>query len=100
MAQVYLSKSALADIDRLEEFLGQSGDPLADELHAFILDALYVLTHQPGIGCPVNDGLRELIISRRRSGYLAKYRVDQSLSVVTVLRVRHQRESGYAADEI
>ena len=48
-------------------FLQESEDPLAGELLDFILDALEVLTHQPGIGRPVEGGLRELIISSRRS---------------------------------
>jgi len=66
----------------------------------FILDALHVLTHQPGIGRPVEGGLRELIISRRRSGYLARYEFDQMRDVVLVARIRHQRESGYSEGEL
>jgi plasmid stabilization system protein ParE len=69
-------------------------------LLAFIMDALHVLTHQPGIGRPIDGGLRELIISRRRSGYLAKYHFDEAAEIVRVLRLRHQRESGYSAEEI
>ena len=99
MTSVFLSQAALDDLIRLEEFLVDSDDPMAGELLGFILDALQVLTHQPGIGRPVEGGLRELIISRRRSGYLARYEIDDARSLVLVARIRHQRESGYAQGE-
>jgi plasmid stabilization system protein ParE len=100
VARVYLSAEAFGDLERIEGFLALSGDPLAGRVLDFILDAFQVLTHQPGIGRPVGDGLRELIISRRRSGYLAKYSYDEAAEVVRVLRLRHQRESGYCASEV
>jgi len=100
MPRVLLSQAAFDDLLRLEEFLAQSEDPMAGELLDFILDALHVLTHQPGIGRPVEGGLRELIISRRRSGYLARYEFDQLRDLVLVARIRHQRESGYSEGEI
>jgi len=99
MTSVFLSQAALDDLIRLEDFLADSDDPMAGELLGFILDALQVLTHQPGIGRPVAGGLRELIISRRRSGYLARYELDDALGLVLVARIRHQRESGYAEGE-
>ena len=73
----------------------EAGDPLAADLMRFVLDGLAVLTHQPGIGRPVADGLRELIISRGRGGYLATYSFDPVRQRVRVLRIRHQRECGY-----
>ena len=100
MPRVFLSQAAFDDLRRLEEFLAESEDPIAGELLDFILDALHVLTHQPGIGRPVEGGLRELIISRRRSGYLARYEFDQVRDLVLVARIRHQRESGYSEGEI
>jgi plasmid stabilization system protein ParE len=100
MPRVFLSQAAFDDLLRLEEFLAESEDPLAGELLDFIFDALHVLTHQPGIGRPVEGGLRELIISRRRSGYLARYEFDQVRDLVMVARIRHQRESGYSEGEI
>ena len=99
MPRVQLSDAALADLERLEEFRWCTDDSLAYGLLAFILDALQVLTHQPGIGRPVEGGLRELIISRGRSGYLARYAFYEVADLVRVLRIRHQRESGYSADE-
>ncbi len=100
MTRVFLSQASFDDLLRLEEFLAESEDPMAGGLLDFIFDALHVLTHQPGIGRPVEGGLRELIISRRRSGYLARYEFDQVRDLVLVARIRHQRESGYSEGEI
>jgi plasmid stabilization system protein ParE len=47
-----------------------------------------------GIDRPVEDDLRELLISRGRTGYVALYRYNPMTSRVLVLRVRHQREVG------
>lgn len=95
MTRVFLSQAALDDLLRLEEFLLASDDSMAGDLLDFILDALQVLTHQPGIGRPIDGGLRELIISRRRNGYLARYEYDDARDRILVARIRHQRESGY-----
>ena len=100
MSAVFLSPAAFEDLVRLEAFLHASEDPLAGELLEFILDALHVLTHQPGIGRPVEGGLRELIISRRRNGYLARYAWNDSLDRVMVARIRHQREAGYLDGDV
>lgn len=100
MAQLIFSPQAQADLERLEQFLWDRQDPLAAELLAFLLDGLKVLTHQPGIGRPLAAGLRELIISRGRGGYLARYFLDPSRQRVIVLCIRHQREAGYTENEI
>lgn len=100
MPRVYLGEAAFADLVRIEEFLWQAEDPLVYELIDFIMDALQVLTHQQGIGRPIENGLRELIISRGRSGFLARYEFNEVTDVVLVARIRHQRESGYADNEI
>ncbi len=98
--QVRLSPKAFADLQRLEDFLAASQDPLAAHLFDFLLETLAVLERQPGIGRPVGGGFRELIIQRGRTGYLARYRVVAGADIVRVLCIRHQRESGYADDEI
>lgn len=99
MTGVFLSEAAFDDLIRLEEFLLESDDPMAGDLLDFILDALQVLTHQPSIGRPVEGGLRELIILRRRSGYLARYEFDDARDLILVACIRHQRESGYSEGE-
>ena len=93
--RLLFSAQAHQDLARLEKFLWHAADPLVDELLPFVLDGLQILTHQPGVGRPVGGGLRELIIDRGRGGYLARYHWDRNRGIVIVLRIRHQRESGY-----
>lgn len=109
MATIKLSAAALVDLERLQDFAELSGDPIADitgsndaanGLAVFLLDAMAVLSHQPGIGRRAEQGRRELVISRGRSGYLAKYRVYVDTEQVLILRIRHQREAGYRDDEL
>jgi plasmid stabilization system protein ParE len=61
-----------------------------------ILAAVGVLEYHPLMGRPAEVGLRELVISRGKTGYLALYRYDEARDRVLVLSVRHQREAGYA----
>jgi plasmid stabilization system protein ParE len=83
---------AFEDLDRLSEFL-LDGDPeLAAETVPLILGGLRTLKDHPLIGRPVEADLRELLISRGRTGYIALYRYNPATDVVLVLRVRHQRE--------
>jgi plasmid stabilization system protein ParE len=56
-----------------------------------------MLKRHPLMGRPAEQGLRELLISRGRSGYIALYRYDAKTDTVLVLRVRHQREAGFDA---
>ena len=46
-------------------------------------------------GVLVSAALRELVISRGRTGYLALYAYDEVADLVTVLAVLHQREQDY-----
>jgi plasmid stabilization system protein ParE len=45
----------------------------------------------PLLGRPAGHGLRELLISRGRTGYVALYQYDAATDAVVVLAVRHQR---------
>lgn len=100
VVSVQVAAAAWSDLDELMEFLLAQDDPAALDLLAFVLDGLHVLTHQPGIGRPVAGGLRELILHRGKSGYLVKYRYLPELEAVRVMRIRHQRQSGYTERDI
>lgn len=100
VVRVQVAAAAWSDLDELVDFLLAQDDPAALDLLAFVLDGLQVLTHQPGIGRPVAGGLRELILHRGKSGYLVKYRYLPELEAVRVMRIRHQRQSGYTERDI
>ena len=95
MTRWVLSIEAADDLDRLVDFLLATHPPDAARTNDLITDALCILERHPMIGRPIEQGLRELVISRGNSGYLALYQYDESADVVIVLAVRHQREQGY-----
>jgi plasmid stabilization system protein ParE len=65
---------------------------------ALIAEAVELLARHPQIGRPAEHGLRELVISRGKSGYLALYDYDRESDLVAILAIRHQREAGYEPD--
>lgn len=95
MTAIVYAGRALADLERLADFLAESEPALATETIDLIVSAVVVLERHPLIGRPVELDLRELVISRGKSGYLALYRYDEARDRVLVLAVRHQREAGY-----
>lgn len=89
------SPEAANDLEELVDFLLVSRPEHAVETVDLVLDALSVLERHPLMGRPVAHGMRELVISRGRSGYLALYAFDATADVVLVLAIRHQREHDY-----
>ncbi|HMN93608.1 MAG TPA: type II toxin-antitoxin system RelE/ParE family toxin [Hydrogenophaga sp.] len=90
-----IAPEAAADLERLTEFLLQSAPEMALETVDVIVNGLGILAQHPLVGRPMPGGLRELVISRGRTGYLALYSYDAQADVVLVLAVRHQRENDY-----
>lgn len=95
MAQVIYSERALRDLERLIGFLLDAGVPLAQQAAELITEAIEILVNHPLIGRGVESGLRELIISRGRSTYLALCSYEEDQDIVLVLAIRHSREAGY-----
>ena len=95
MAQVIYAGEALADLERLAEFLLEQAPESAPAVLARLTDAIKILADHPLIGRRVEGELRELVILRSASGYLALYRFDPVRDIVRMLRIRHQREVGY-----
>ena len=95
MAQLIYSLRALSDLERLTDFLLETDSVAALETARLITEAMQILVNHPHIGRLAEHGLRELVISRGRSGYLALYSYEQEHDTVLVLAVRHQREAGY-----
>ena len=95
MAQVIYSEDAFADFERIIDFLLESSADQAARALQDIRSAIGILETHPLIGRRVDENMRELVISRGATGYLALYRVDEAFDVVRVLRIRDQREAGY-----
>ena len=95
MTLLAYDEHALDDLVRLADFLAKD-DPAASEATIeLIMSAVEVLAAHPLIGKRVAGELRELAISRGRSGYLALYEYQPAFDRVIVLAIRHQREAGF-----
>ncbi len=95
MAEVIVSRNADADLERLAAFLSDEEPAAALATYDLVLGGLEVLRTYPSIGRPVDQVLRELVISRGSTGYLALYEYDARSDQVVILALRHQREAGY-----
>ena len=95
MTRWVLAAAAAEDLERLVDFLLERFPEDALQTVDLITDALDILQQHPRIGRPREAALRELVISRGRTGYLALYEYDEAADLVVVLTVRHQREQDY-----
>lgn len=95
MASLSYSGRALADLERLTDFLVETDPSAAAETIGLIEEAVGLLIRHPLIGRPVEYALRELVISRGRTGYVALYSHEEDQDAVLILAIRHQREAGY-----
>ncbi len=96
MPQVRLSARAQSDLDCLHSFF-LSKNITAAQRDADTRASFASLVKTPLLGRPVDDAenLRELVIDFGASGYLALYRLERDLDVVTILAIKHQSEAGY-----
>ena len=98
MARVEVTVRALRDLERLFDFVAAADPERALAQLSSVRAAFEVLADHPLLGRVAEDGRRELVLSRGRYGYIAKYRWLPSEDVVLILAVRHQREAGYTAE--
>ena len=96
MARVEVTERALADLERLFDFIALHDTQRASERLTSVRRALELLADHPLLGRVAEDGRRELVLSRGRYGYVAKYRWLPADEVVLVLAVRHQLEAGHS----
>jgi len=100
MTLVVLGERARQDLLRLTDFLAERDPDAANATADLIVDALSLLQRHPRVGRRVTPRLRELVIQRGRTGYVALYRVDAGDRFAQVLAIRHQRESGYHLEDL
>lgn len=95
MSRLTYSPRATSDLERLREFLWEHDPDAAIAAVRVIVHGVSVLEQHPLIGRPAEEGMRELVISRGRTGYVALYDYLDPIDTVVVLALRHQREAGY-----
>ena len=79
MSHVIWSPAALADVQRLHDFLRDNDPIVAREAVKSIRKNAHILAYQPEIGRPLDDmpiEFREWLIDFGQSGHLALYRYD------------------------
>lgn len=96
MARIELAPEVGSDFDRILDHLADFQVEDASRRMGAVISALDVLEQNPLIGRPAGNGLRELVIGRRSTGYLALYRYLPEVDTVVVLAIRSQREAGYS----
>jgi len=95
MTRHLLSNDAAEDLTQLVDFLLAKHPADAIATVDLVVNALQILNDHPLIGRSVEQGLREMVISRGKTGYLALYDYDEATDLVVVIAIRHQRERGY-----
>ncbi len=95
VTRVTYAPGAMRDLERLRDFLAAHDPEAALVAAQGIVDAISTLERHPLIGRPVDMGMRELVISRGRTGYVALYDFLDTIDTVVILAVRHQREAGF-----
>ena len=92
MARIVYAANAIANLERAFAFLAEHDPTAATGAARAIRTAVEGLADHPLIGRPIEGGLRELVVSYGRTGYVALYRFLPVRDEVRVLAVRHQRE--------
>ena len=98
--EVVYSRRAVSDLERLQTLLAERDTRAAATALLRISEVIAILRSHPLIGRPVEHGMRELVISYGRSGYIALYDLERGVSRVIVHAIRHQKEAGYRALDI
>ena len=98
MATVEITQRALADLERLLDFIAAESPQKARAQILSVRKAFELLADHPLLGRAAEEGRRELILSRGRYGYIAKYRWLPAEDIVLILAVRRQLEAGYTGE--
>ncbi len=94
MAQLKWLPEALADIERLYDFLHNKDARAAAKAAKTLLTGASILKESPRIGRPMPDetGRRELFISFGAGAYVLRYKLEDPNTVI-IIRVWHSREN-------
>ena len=95
VAQIVYSENALANLERVFDFLAEHEPQAALGAARSIVEAVNTLSNHPLIGRTVAGELRELVISYGQTGYIALYRFLPLQDQVRIVAIRHQRELDY-----
>jgi toxin ParE1/3/4 len=98
MAKVRLTSRAFAALEDIFEHVAKTDPERALDTVQRIREAIMILEHHPLIGRAVEDGRRELVISRGRQAFLGLYRWRPADDTVLILAIRNARQAGYSEE--
>ena len=98
MATVRLTARAFAHLEQIFEFIAVTDPKRALTTVQRIREAVMILERHPLIGRPVEEGRRELIVSRGRLAHVVLYRWIPADETILVLAVRDACPAGYPLD--
>lgn len=78
------TEPALADLERIQSYIGQFNPLAAQRMAARLIAATETLSSHAELGRALGRGRRELVIVRP---YLIRYRIEDP--TVVILRIRH-----------
>lgn len=94
MLRIVFAPQALDDLERLTDFLIENDKNAALRTIELIEEAIQILKRHPLVGRLCDGCLRELVISRGKSGYVTLYSFEESKNMILINAIRHQKESG------
>jgi addiction module RelE/StbE family toxin len=94
LLRIVFAPQAVDDLERLTDFLIENDKNAALHTLELIEEAVQILKRHPLIGRLCDGCLRELVISRGKSGYVALYSYEESSNMILISAIRHQKESG------
>jgi plasmid stabilization system protein ParE len=97
MPSIKYSAQAIADLQRLHDFLATQDKEVAKRAVSVIRDALQKISTMPERFRPADGKIyhREAIIDFGSSGYIARFRHLPN-GDITVARVKHQKEDDFS----
>lgn len=95
MATIRLTARAFAHLEQIFEFIAVTDPKRALATVQRIREGVMILERHPLIGRQVEDGRRELIVSRGRLAHVVLYRWIPADETILVLAVRDARQAGY-----
>ena len=94
MVRIVFAPQAVDDLVRLTDFLIENDKNAALATVELIEEAVQILAKHPLLGRLCDSHLRELVISRGKSGYVALYSFEEKKKSILINAIRHQKESG------
>lgn len=96
MATIKLTARAFSHLEKIFEFIAEQDPKRALDTIGRVREGIMILERHPLMGRVVEEGRRELVVSRGRTAHLVLYRWLPNDDVVLVLAIRDARQAGYA----